>query len=165
MPAGSTTEAAAGRTLLAGVGYANLRDCSVGPVLAARLAGRTWPPGVEVEDFSFGAIDAVHRLRSAGYRRALFFGAIDRGDPPGTIRRYRWKGGQDARLVQERVAEAAQAVISLENTLIVAGHFGALPEETLVFEVEPQDLEFGDGFSGAVEAAVAELEKELGELA
>ncbi len=59
--------------------------------------------------------------------------------------------------IKERVAEAAQAVISLDTTLIVTGYFGALPKDTIVFEVEPEDLNFGDGFSPAVETAVAEL--------
>lgn len=149
------------RTLIAGVGYSNLRDCSVGPVLATRLAQRDWPASVEVEDYGFGAIDALHKLRAAGYDRAVFYGSMDRGDPPGTIRRYRFAGGHEPAVVQERVAEAAQAIISLENTLIIAGHFGALPEETLVFEVEPEDLSFGDGFTPAVEAAVQQLEQEL----
>ena len=155
--------AGSGRILLAGVGYSNLRDGSVGPILAERLAQRPWPAWVDVHDYSFGAIDAVHRLRDAGYAAALFFGALDRGEPPGTIRRYRWEGGQDARTVQERVAEAAQAVISLENTLIVAGYFGALPAETVVFEVEPADMQFGDGFTPEVEDAVVRLERILEE--
>lgn len=156
---GSTAESlpATPKVLLAGVGYANLRDVSVGPVLAALFADRVWPEGVEVHDYSFGAIDAIHRLRDGAYDRAVFFGSIDRGDAPGSIRRYRWQGGQDEAQVQERVAEAAQAVISLDTTLIVTGYFGALPEDTTVFEVEPEDLNFGDGFSPAVEAAVAEL--------
>lgn len=155
--------AATGRLLLAGVGYTNLRDGSVGPILAERLARRAWPARVEVHDYSFGAIDAVHRLRDAGYEAALFFGALDRGEPPGTIRRYRWEGGHDTRTVQERVAEAAQAVISLENTLIVAGYFGALPGETVVFEVEPADMQFGEGFTPEVEHAVLCLERMLEE--
>ncbi len=147
--------------LLAGVGYANLRDVSLGPVLAARLEQRRWPAEVEVHDYSFGAIDAIHRLREGRYERAVFFGALDRGDPPGTIRRYRWQGGHDAHVVQVRVAEAAQAVISLEHTLIVAGHFGALPADTVVFEVEPGNMEYGDGFTAVVEAAVSRLELAL----
>lgn len=161
MAAASTTE----RTLIAGIGYSNLRDGSVGPVLAARLAGRSWPDGVEIDDYSFGAIDAVHRLRDGAFARAIFFGAHERGDAPGTIRRYRWSGGHDPATVQERVAEAAQAVISLEHTLIVAGHFKALPPETLVFEVEPADLGFGEGFTSEVEVAVKMLEEELSGLA
>ncbi|MHB1523720.1 MAG: hydrogenase maturation protease [Candidatus Dormibacteria bacterium] len=157
----SKSEASWPRTLLAGIGYSNLRDHSVGPVLADRLASRAWPQGVDVEDFSFGAIDAVHRLREAGYARAVFYGAAVRGAVPGTIRHYLWTGGHDPKTVQERVAEAAQAVISLEHTLIVASHFRALPEPTWVYEVEPQDEGFGDGFSPAVERAVDELEQML----
>ena len=159
----STTEPRR-RTLIAGVGYANLRDCSVGPVLTERLAARTWPREVEVEDYSFGAIDAIHKLRAKAYDRVVFFGAMDRGDAPGTIRRYRFQGGHDAATVQEHVAEAAQAVISLDTTLIVAGHFGGLPEETLVFEVEPEDTGYGDGFTEAVRVAVDRLEEEIGGL-
>lgn len=155
--------AATGRLLLAGVGYSNLRDGSVGPVLAERLARRAWPAWVEVHDYSFGAIDAIHRLRDAGYGGALFFGALDRGDLPGTIRRYLWQGGQAAEVVQERVAEAAQAIISLENTLIVAGYFGALPAKTVVFEVEPADMQFGEDFTGEVRVAVQRLERMLEE--
>jgi len=126
--------------------------------VAARLQARAWPPGVEVEDYSFGAIDAVHRLRDASYERAIFFGAIDRGDPPGTVRRYRWVERPDGATVQEHVAQAAQAVISLETTLIVAGYFAALPEDTLVVEVEPEDVSFGDAFSPPVAGAAARLE-------
>ena len=145
------------KVLLAGVGYANLRDVSVGPVLSARFAEREWPAGVEVHDYSFGAIDAIHRLRDGAYDRAVFFGSIDRGEAPGSIRRYLWEGGQEDVVVQERVAEAAQAVISLDSTLIVTSYFGALPKDTVVFEVEPEDLTFGEGFSPAVEEAVAQL--------
>jgi len=146
------------KVLLAGVGYANLRDVSVGPVLAARLAERQWPAGVEVHDYSFGAIDAIHRLRDGAYDRAVFFGSIDRGEEPGSIRRYVWESGKDDdAAVQERVAEAAQAVISLDTTLIVTSYFGALPKDTVVFEVEPEDLNFGDGFSPKVEHAVSQL--------
>ena len=151
------------RTLVAGVGYSDLRDVSVGPVLTARLAGRGWPASVTVEDFGFSAIDAVHRLRAAGFARGLFFGAVCRGDPPGTIRRYRYAPEGDARTVQAHVAQAAQAVIDLETTVIVAGHFGALPDDTVVFEVEPEDLGYGDGFSPAVARAVDRLEAMLAE--
>ena len=151
---------AAGRLLIAGIGYTNLRDVSVGPVLSARLLERRWPAWVDIDDFSFGAIDAVHRLRDAGYDRALFFGAMDRGDAPGTIRDYLWDqpGKPDLIAVQERVAEAAQAVISLETTLVVAGYFNALPQYTRVIEIEPLDMEYGEGFSAPVLAAIERLD-------
>ena len=162
MPVVSTGERGPlGRVLLAGVGYPNLSDVSVGPVLAQRLAGRDLPPGVEVHDYSFGAIDAVHRLKEGGYDTALFFGAVDRGDAPGTIRRYRWDREDDPEVVQAHVVEAAQAVIALETTLIVTGYFKALPPDTLVFEVEPLDFEYGEVFSPVVGEAVDRLEAML----
>lgn len=149
------------KILVAGVGYPNLRDVSVGPVLSERLSRLPMPAGVEVHDFSFGAIDAVHRLKEAAYDRAIFFGAVDRGDAPGTIRRYQWEGVYDPEMVQSHVAEAAQAVISLETTLMVTGYFRALPADTCVFEVEPKDFEFGDRFSPEVATAMDRLQEML----
>jgi len=162
VPADSTDEPTPlGRVLVAGVGYPNLSDVSVGPFLSERLAKRTWPAGVEVHDYSFGAIDAVHRLKEGAYDTALFFGAVDRGDPPGTIRSYRWENSYDPEVVQGHVVEAAQAVISLESTLVVTGYFKALPRDTRVFEVEPKDFEFGEAFSPEVGEALERLEAML----
>ena len=162
MPAVSTGDGRSrGKVLLAGVGYPNLSDVSVGPVLSERLGHRELPDGVEVHDYSFGAIDAVHRLKEAAYDVAFFFGAVDRGDPAGTIRSYRWEGDRDPEVVQGHVAEAAQAVIGLETTLVVTGYFKALPADTRVFEVEPLDFEFGETFSPVVSDAVDRLETML----
>ena len=151
----------AARTLVAGVGYPNLSDVSVGPVLSERLSRVPMPAGVDVQDYSFGAIDAVHRLREAGYDRAIFFGAVDRGDAAGTIRRYLWERKDGPEVVQSHVVEAAQAVIGLETTLVVTGYFGALPANTWVFEVEPKEFSFGDRFSPEVEVAVGRLQEML----
>src|SRR6266545_1254041 len=48
--------------LIAGVGYRNLRDLSVGPVLMDRLGQVAWPYGVEVEDLSYGPVGVMHTL-------------------------------------------------------------------------------------------------------
>jgi Ni,Fe-hydrogenase maturation factor len=50
------------RTLIAGVGYSNLSDLSVGPLVAAQLRGEEWPAHVEVDDLSYGPIAVVHRF-------------------------------------------------------------------------------------------------------
>ena len=56
-----------------------------------------------------------------------------------------WRGGAlDGKVVvQERVSEALTGVISLENLLIIAQHFGALPPETSAVELEPVEREWG----------------------
>lgn len=147
------------RVLIAGLGYSNLRDLSLGPAIAAALARQAWPAGVEVDDLSYGPIAVMHRLREAApYDRLVLVAAVQRDNEPGAVTCYRWDGalpGPDE--VQSRVAEAVTGVISLDNLLIVAGYFGALPDDVIVVEVEPQDTGWGDGLSPRVQALVDEV--------
>ena len=134
------------RTLIAGVGYSNLSDLSAGPLVAARLRREQWPEHVEVDDLSYGPIAVVHRFVEAAppYRRLVLVGAADRGRKVAPIRCYRWEGVlPPAEEVQARVAEAVTGVIVLENLLVVAQQFGALPAEVFVIEVQPVVTDFG----------------------
>src|SRR5262245_50585827 len=145
------------RTLIAGVGYSNLSDLSVGPIVAAQLREEQWPVHVEVDDLSYGPIAVVHRLAEAAppYGRLVLVGAADRGQKGAGVRYYRWDGVlPDVDEVQARVAEAVTGVIDLDNLLVVAGHFGALPAEVFVVEVQPVATEFGMEPSPAVAAAL-----------
>jgi hydrogenase maturation protease len=141
-------------TLVGGVGYAYLRDGSLGPVVIAELQREPWPDGVLVEDLSYGPIAVMQRLQEADppFERLVLVSAVGRGRPPGTVTVYRWvRAFPDEAEVQARVAEAVTGVISLDNLVIVAGFFDALPEEVFVVEVEPEDEGWGEGFTPAVE--------------
>jgi Ni,Fe-hydrogenase maturation factor len=48
-------------------------------------------------------------------------------------------------------------VIALDNTLVVTRHFGGLPEDVVVIEVEPGVQEFGDEFSEPVAKVVDQV--------
>jgi hydrogenase maturation protease len=146
------------RVIVAGVGYRNLRDHSVGVEVVDRLMARAWPPGVVVEDLSYNPIAVVQRLEDEPpdrrFERAVVVAAVERGRSPGAVTPYRWDGalpGDDE--IHRAVTEAVTGVIALDNTLVVARHFGALPDEVLVVEVEPAVHEFGDAFSDAVARA------------
>ncbi len=143
------------RVLVGGLGYRNLRDHSLGVAVSDLLAKREWPAGVLVEDVSYNPIAVVQRLQDEPVDRALLVAAVPRpGREPGTIEAYRWDGAlPDAERIQTAVAEAVTGVIFLDNTLVVARHFGGLPEEVLVVEVEPAVEEFGSEFSPAVAEA------------
>lgn len=144
------------RTLLGSVGYSYLRDGSLGPVVLDALALEAWPPAVELEDLSYGPIAVIQRLQDARppFGRLVLVGAVRRGRPAGTVTVYRWDGRLPAEdEIQARVAEAVTGVISLDNLLIVAGFFEALPGEVRIVEVEPEDEGWGEGFSAPVEAA------------
>ena len=82
MPAASTTTAASVRVIVAGVGYRNLRDHSVGVEVADRLEAQTWPDDVVVEDISYNPIAVMQRLEDEPperrFERAVVVGAVER---------------------------------------------------------------------------------------
>ncbi len=145
------------RVLVAGVGYRNLRDHSVGVAVVDRLLERSWAGDVVVEDLSYNPIAVVQRLQDEPpgrrFGRVVVVAGVPRGRRPATVAAYRWDGVlPGAEDVQRAVTEAVTGVIALDNTLIVARHFEALPDEVVVVEVEPAVQEFGETFSGDVAA-------------
>ena len=148
--------------LVGGVGYRNLRDRSVGVLVTDRLGERPWPDGVAVEDLSYNPVAVVQRLEdepAGALRRLLLVSGVSRpGREPGQIDAYRWDGALPSPdRIQDAVAEAITGVISLDNTLVVAGHFRALPPEVLVVEMEPGTEEFGEDLAPHVAAAFEDL--------
>ncbi|MDQ3517407.1 MAG: hypothetical protein M3466_03235, partial [Gemmatimonadota bacterium] len=59
--------------------------------------------------------------------------------------------------VQRAVTDAVTGIIALENTLVIARYFGALPGEVVVVEVEPETHEFGAAFSKGVADAFDQI--------
>ena len=151
------------RTLIGGVGYRDLRDHSIGVVMSDRLASRSWPSHIVVEDISYNPIAVVQRFQDEPYanrfERAILVGATARASRvPGTITAYRWDGALPADdIVQAAVAEAVTGVIALDNTLIVGRYFGGLPLDTVVVDVEPDVHEFGETLSARLEETFGEL--------
>jgi hydrogenase maturation protease len=142
--------------LVGGVGYRHLRDMSVGPYVADTLEPRD---GVEVEDVSYHPVGLSQSLQERPpYSRLVLVGAAERGRSPGTVTAYRWDGELPARdEIQARVSEAVTGVISLDNTLIVCGALGGLPEDVRVVEVEPEDLGWGEGFSPTIQRRLPDV--------
>jgi len=143
------------RVIIAGVGYRNLRDHSIGVEVADRLEKTSWTDAVVVEDLSYNPIAVVQRLEDEPpeqrFQRVVVVGAVERGRQPGTVAAYRWNGVlPTADEIHRAVTEAVTGVISLDNTLVVTRHFGALPDDVVVVEVEPAVQEFGDTFSEVV---------------
>src|SRR6516164_3614495 len=144
------------RVLIGGVGYDNLRDSSLGPVLIEQLRTMNWPVGFEFEDLSYGPIGIMHNLDSrVPYDRLVLVAGVKRGRKPGSVHAYRWGGSlPNEEEVQARVAEAVTGVVSLDNLLIIGTWFRKLPPEAMVIEVESVEEDWGPGFSDAVARAI-----------
>ena len=150
------------RTLIAGVGYGNLTDLSVGPIAIEELSREQWPDHVDVEDLSIGAVHAVHWLtaRTPLYERVVFVAAADRGFGRPRVRYYRWNGELPSdEEIQARVAEAVMGVVDLDSMLVVTQHFDALPPEVYVIEVQPLSQEFGIDATPEVRALLPEIRR------
>ena len=149
------------RILIGGVGYRNLRDHSFGVVLVDGLEPGGLPAGVSVEDISYNPIAVVQRLQDDRadnrFELAVIAGALQRpGRAPGTLSVYRWDNRMPPPLgIHEAITEAVTGIISLDNTLIVARHFDALPATVVVLELEPDAHEFGSELTPRVADALA----------
>ena len=85
------------RVIVAGIGYRNLRDHSVGIAVTDRLLERAWPGDVVVEDLSYNPIAVIQRLEDEPpeqrFTRAVVVGAVERGNrAPGSVIAYQWDG-------------------------------------------------------------------------
>ena len=163
-------EAVACRALVGGYGSPGCRDLDFGERFIRLAETLDWPRGVVVEDLSYSAHLVLHRLQELRPAKVVLVGAVARGlDPPGTVRRYRVDGpGAEPEEVHESLTEAVGGSVALEHTLAVVRHFGGLPSDTVVLEVEAADSSFGLGFSDEVATSIDPLldavRDELGDL-
>jgi hydrogenase maturation protease len=148
-----------GRVLIGGVGYRWQRDASFGLAVSDALASLDWPGRVEVADLGYGALYVTQDLADADppYQRLLLVAGAARGRVPGRLYRARWQAalpGDDE--IQERIREAGAGVVDVDHLLIIAAYFGALPPDVLTLELEPVEVDGGDGLSPRAAALLPE---------
>ena len=83
-PAAGEPAAPPQRILVAGIGNAFLGDDGFGIALAARLARRELPPGVEVVDYGIRGMDLAYAMQD-DLDAVVLLDAAPRGLPPGTL--------------------------------------------------------------------------------
>jgi hydrogenase maturation protease len=72
------------RVLVAGVGNIFLGDDGFGVEVAKRLAGESFPPGVQVTDYGIRGVHLAYELLR-GYDTLILIDAAPRGEAPGTV--------------------------------------------------------------------------------
>jgi len=156
------------RTIIAGVGYMNLSDSSIGPVAIVELKKESWPADIKVDDLSYGPISVVHNFLEANprYERMVLITAADFGATSPAMRWHRWPAIlPHPEEIQARVVEAATGVIDWNNLLVVLQQFEALPPEVFVIAVQPVETTFGMTLSDGVQELFPEVLRLARELA
>ena len=146
--------------LVGGIGLPWLRDLDYGTQWIVRMRAKHWPLEVMLEDLSYAAHRVLHTFQDLDPERVVLVGCMPRHiDPPGTIRRYRLDHvAPPVDEVHERLSEAVMGIVDLDHTMVVLRHWSAFPADTVIIEIEPEDGEFGLGFSDVVESTVRVVE-------
>lgn len=151
------------RIVIGIVGYYQfIRGYPLGPELMERLQVGPWPDGTEIREMNWGPIAIVQdfQAKSEKPERVVLVGAVDRGLQPGTVSCRRWAGDKlDSLEVQRRVFEAVTGVISLDNLLIIGGHFNVWPDELITVEAQFSE----DSLSDLVLSEIA-MDREAGQM-
>ncbi len=140
-----------GTTLIVGLGNPLRGDDGVGVRVAEILAGQPLPPGVEVVDGGTGGLELVNLLE--GWPRVVLVDAAHVGKAPGEFLRFT---PRDVRL-SGRDEPISVHEAGLEDALLLAQVLGVMPDEVIVYGVEPASLDWRPALSPALEAALPEL--------
>lgn len=166
-PLETAPEAEGPRVLIGGVGYWWQRDASFGLAAVDALLKCPWPAGVRVTKLDYGAIYVSQDLLAVDppYQRLVLIAGMERGREPGELYVHRWDGPEvDPEELQKRIFEAGAGVVDLDHLLFITRHFGALPDEVILIELEPVDpgggLELSPTAAGRLEEVVEVARRE-----
>ena len=139
------------KTLVLGLGNPLRGDDGVGPRIIEELTRRELPEGVTVQDVGNAGLDLLNILE--GWERAVIVDAAEMGRDPGRFIRFT---PDEAQLTQ------ASDHVSLHNAglgevLTLANTLGWTLPELVIFGVQPAEIDWREGLSPAVEAAVPAL--------
>ena len=147
------------RVLIGGVGLPWRRDLDLGRLLVEEVNESGWPDDVAVEDLSYSAHRVMHTLEEIEPQRLILIAATSKGREPGTITRTSiddWADSDEDDVVA-RLGESVGGVIDLDHIVVVNRHFGSLPDDTVIIEIEAGDQTFGIGYSPDVEQVVPRI--------
>lgn len=141
--------------LVGGVGELFQGDLDVGRLAAERLQDEAVARLVFVEELHYGAVAVVQRLQELGVDSMILVGAVRRGRSPGTVHRrlVRPPVLRDDEL-QAAVGDAVTGYVGINLIVEVATGLGALPQRTVVFEIEPEHVGPGEGLTRSAMAGL-----------
>jgi hydrogenase maturation protease len=137
--------------LVLGIGNPLRGDDGIGPRVVEELAQRGLPEGVTALDVGMGGLDLLRVLE--GWERAVIVDAAEVGREPGQIVRFTPD--------HVRLALATDGLslhhVGLGEVMALADALGQVLPEMVIFGIQPAELDWRQGLSPAVEAALPTL--------
>lgn len=144
--------------LVGGVGQLYQGDHDLGRLAIEALAREVARPDVSIEDLYYGAVAVAQRLQELRPAALILIGTEERGRAPGTVeRRLISTVALDPESVQRAVGDAVVGYVTLDLTVEVVAGLDALPDRTIVFEVEPGRTTPSEELTPECERALAEV--------
>ena len=151
-------------TLVIGLGNPLRGDDGAGVRTIEHLAAQALPPDVEVVDGGTQGLGIVNLME--GRRRVILVDAADVGKPPGQFRRFALHEthllGDHELSVDDGLNAGPGTDLSihaagLREALLLAHALKMLPEDVIIFGVQPKCLDWETGLSPQVEEGLPDL--------
>lgn len=142
-------------TLVLGIGNPLQGDDGLGIWATEMLASCELPPGVTIQAAGTPGLGLATWLE--GWPRVILVDAVHMGNSPGMWRRF---GSEEIKLIIEDVPLSIHEP-GLACGIALAQALDLLPEEILLYGVEPGSLNNGQGLSPAVRRALPELVEDI----
>jgi hydrogenase maturation protease len=140
-----------GDTLIIGLGNPLRGDDGIGVRVAQALAEQTLPEGVAVVDGGTQGLGLVSLFE--GQQRVILIDAADMGQSPGQFVRFTL---EEAELPGKDEALSIHGA-GLREALLLAQALDVLPDELVIFGVQPAVIEWDSALSPQVEATLPDL--------
>ena len=138
-------------TIVLALGNPLRGDDGVGTAVIDQIAQANLPPGVSLLDGGTPGLETVLLLQN--FRRAIIIDAAEMGLEPGQWRRF--DPGKDALLQPaDMYLRGTLHYAGLAEALALGEALGVLPEELVIYGIQPTEIGWSSGLSATVAAAV-----------
>jgi hydrogenase maturation protease len=139
--------------LVAGIGNIFQTDDAFGVEVAARLAQRTLPAGVRVEDFGIRGVHLAYELLE-GYDALIIIDAVPMGDAPGTLAVIEPEVDTTGAVLDASIPAVDAHTMSPDVVLATLARLGGSVGCIRIVGCQPANLQEGMGLTPAVAEAV-----------
>jgi hydrogenase maturation protease len=138
-------------TLILALGNPLRGDDGVGTAIIDRLSEAALPPGVTLLDGGTPGLETVLLLQD--HRRVIIVDAADMDCDPGTWKRF--VPGDNAHLQPaDMLLRGTLHYAGLAEALALGEALGVLPDEIVVYGIQPTEIGWSPGLSEPVQAAI-----------